>query len=64
MVRGRLLAQPPHDLSDEGEVGHAHGEGVGRVDAVLDGEVVEHVAEGAALRLERRSQLGDEQRRR
>ena len=61
-VVGGSDPQPPHQRIRLGEVGDTHREGVGRVDAVLDGEVVEQVEEGAALRLEGRGQLGQQER--
>ena len=47
---GGVGAQPAHEGVDLREVVDAHGEGVGGVHAVLDGEVVEQVDQGAALR--------------
>ena len=60
----RLRPQPLHDPADQREVLDAHREGVGGVDPVLAGQVVEPVDERAALGPQRRRELRDEQRRR
>ena len=59
---GGVRAQAVHRAGDLGQVVDPDRQLVGGVQAVLDGEVVEQVEQGAALGLQRRGQLGDEQR--
>ena len=48
-------------VADQRQVGDPHGERVGGVHPVRDGEVVEHVQQRAALRLQARRHLGEQQ---
>ena len=60
----RRRAQPLHRVDDQGQVGDAHRQLVGRVQPVLAGDVVEPVRERAPLRLEPGREVHDQQQRR
>jgi hypothetical protein len=60
-LAGRRRAQPFHGGGDQRQVGDAHRDLVGGVQAVLEREVVQHVDEGAAGRLGLSRQLTEQQ---